>query len=474
MNPVSAVKILEREITPAELDRTRNGFDEHTVENGAQVQSHQRFTFAAQDCDKFVGCVSGIAHKNGDWFNGWCYITDLFLEKEYRKQGLGAQLLQTLEKTLSEHGIYNIFTWTAGYEAPGFYKKQGYTVFAELENWYSTGYSQIGLRKIMTKPNLLPPGFTLRNAAWTDLEAVADLIRAVCEADGDPDDAVPASELKSEWEANFNLDSDVWVVTDPSGKVVGYEEFYAHPGHASLQGDGYVHPQFNKMGIGTALLRALDQRARLEIARAEPDLRIYLRNFMTIGDDPGRSLHENEGFKAIRFNWSMRIKLDAPPPAPEFPEGVEIRPFVEAEHLYQVYEAIEEAFADHWGHIKPSFDEWKKRRMAPERYRPDLWFVAWHGNEIAGVSMCRMRSGIGWVGSLGVRRKWRKQGLGMALLLHSFGEFYKRGEKVVGLGVDASNPTGATRLYERAGMYVETEYVCYEKEYRSGRELDEE
>ena len=87
--------------------------------------------------------------------------------------------------------------------------------------------------------------------------------------------------------------------------------------------------------------------------------------------------------------------------------------------------------------------------------------------------MCRMRSGIGWVGSLGVRRKWRKQGLGMALLLHSFGEFYKRGETVVGLGVDASNPTGATRLYERAGMHIETEYVCYEKEYRSGRELQE-
>lgn len=322
--------------------------------------------------------------------------------------------------------------------------------------------------------NNLPPGFTLRNAAWTDLEAVTDLIRAVCEADGDPDDAVPVSELKSEWEANFNLDTDVWVVTDSTGKVVGYEEFFAHPGHASLQGDGYVHPQFNKMGIGTALLRALDQRARLEMNKAEPDLRVFLRNFMTIGDDPGRTLHENEGFKAIRFNWSMRIKLDGPPPAPEFPEGVEIRPFVEADHLYPAYEAIEEAFADHWGHIKPSFEEWKKKRLAPERYHPDLWFVAWHDNEIAGVSICRMRSGIGWVGSLGVRRKWRKQGLGMALLQHSFGEFYKRGETVIGLGVDASNPTGATRLYERAGMHIETEYVCYEKEYRPGREPGEE
>ena len=319
--------------------------------------------------------------------------------------------------------------------------------------------------------NILPTGYTLRAASWNDLDAVADLIRAVCEADGDPDDAVPASEIRSEWESDFDLDTDVWVVTDPTGKVVGYEEFFVRPGHASYQGDGYVHPQFEDRGVGTALLRALDERARREIPKAEPDLRIFLRNFMTAGDEKACALHENEGFKAVRYNWSMRITLEGPPPAPVFPAGVEIRPFVEADHLHPVYEAISESFADHWGFIKPPFDEWKQHRMAPDRYYPDLWFVSWAGDQIAGVSICRYRSGMGWVWSLGVRRPWRKQGLGMALLLHSFGEFYKRGQRVVGLGVDASNPTGATRLYERAGMHVETEYVCYEKEFHPGREI---
>jgi hypothetical protein len=40
--------------------------------------------------------------------------------------------------------------------------------------------------------------------------------------------------------------------------------------------------------------------------------------------------------------------------------------------------------------------------------------------------------------------------------------------------VDASNPTGATRLYKRVGMQVAGEYVLYEKELRPGRELEEE
>ena len=40
----------------------------------------------------------------------------------------------------------------------------------------------------------------------------------------------------------------------------------------------------------------------------------------------------------------------------------------------------------------------------------------------------------------------------------------------VRLAVDAANPTGATRLYQRAGMHVAAEYVIYEKVLRPGRE----
>ena len=82
----------------------------------------------------------------------------------------------------------------------------------------------------------------------------------------------------------------------------------------------------------------------------------------------------------------------------------------------------------------------------------------------------RSPAGIGWIRTLGVRPPWRKRGLGEALLLHSFGEFYKRGTKTIGLGVDAQNPTGATRLYQKVGMVAVSEFVTYEKGLRSGRE----
>ena len=121
-----------------------------------------------------------------------------------------------------------------------------------------------------------------------------------------------------------------------------------------------------------------------------------------------------------------------------------------------------------------TLEEWKHSRFDDPEFDPTLWPIAWDGDEVAGFSLNRYRMGIGWIRTLGVRRPWRKRGLGEALLLHSFGEFYRRGTKTIGLGVDAQNPTGATRLYQKAGMYAASEFVTYEKELRPGRDIDEE
>jgi mycothiol synthase len=61
------------------------------------------------------------------------------------------------------------------------------------------------------------------------------------------------------------------------------------------------------------------------------------------------------------------------------------------------------------------------------------------------------------------RRRWRKQGVGAALLGDAFGRFWERGERGVGLSVDADNDTGAFQLYERAGMAPVLGWVMYEK-----------
>jgi mycothiol synthase len=322
---------------------------------------------------------------------------------------------------------------------------------------------------------LLDPSLRLRPAAWTDLAATAQLIYEVCAADGDTAVAVTPEELKHEWEApGFQLERDTFIVESADGRLVGFEEFNNDHAHALLQTDGYVHTDFKGRGIGTTLLRRVEIRAREEMALAEPDVRVALRSIIDNRDPASHELHRNEGYEPLRYHWRMEIVLDGPPAEPTFPSGIELRPFLKGEDDVPVWQAQNEAWRDHWDSHDVTLEEWRRSRFGDPEFDPSLWAIAWDGAEVAGFSLNRYRMGIGWIRTLGVRRPWRKRGLGEALLLHSFGEFYRRGMKTIGLGVDAQNPTGATRLYKKVGMYAASEFVTYEKELRAGRPVDEE
>ena len=68
---------------------------------------------------------------------------------------------------------------------------------------------------------------------------------------------------------------------------------------------------------------------------------------------------------------------------------------------------------------------------------------------------------------LGVRRPWRRRGLGTALLRHSFRELRARGCERARLMVDGENLTGAVQLYERAGMRILWRADVWRKELRA-------
>ncbi|HEX2622542.1 MAG TPA: GNAT family N-acetyltransferase, partial [Phototrophicaceae bacterium] len=102
-------------------------------------------------------------------------------------------------------------------------------------------------------------------------------------------------------------------------------------------------------------------------------------------------------------------------------------------------------------------------------FNASLYHIAWDGDQVAGISFCTINPAEpenGWVDTLGVRRAWRKQGLGMALLRYSFYQFQQRGLKRSGLGVDASSKTNAVSLYERGGMHIRNEAITYRKVLR--------
>jgi ribosomal protein S18 acetylase RimI-like enzyme len=175
----------------------------------------------------------------------------------------------------------------------------------------------------------------------------------------------------------------------------------------------------------------------------------------------------------------MAIKMEAPPSEPTWPDGITVRAFDRQRDAHALVHAIREAFNDHWGHVERPYEEvyeeWVTRMDEDPSFDPSLWFMAVDGEEIVGFSNCYDVTGEGIdvaaVEELGVRRPWRRRGIALALLQHSFGELYRRGQKTVTLWVDVESLTGATQLYEKAGMRVRHRSDHYEKMLRPGKDI---
>jgi mycothiol synthase len=301
----------------------------------------------------------------------------------------------------------------------------------------------------------LPEGFRLRAAEPADVELAAAIVRAEeKELRGRSDWG--ATEMNAFWRS-ADLDGGTWIVETRGGTPAAFAATIERGD--SVDCWAAVHPQFSSRGLATALLARVEQRAREQRARV-------LKTGMFAENAAAARLLERLGFREARHYYQMRIALDPPPEPPEWPRDIGPSTF-RAGDARAFHAALHDAFAQEWGFHSIPFEEWKRTRLEAPDTDTSLWFLARAGDEVAGVARCAANHhGGGWIAALGVRKPWRRRGVGLALLRHAFVEFHRRGEPHVGLGVDAENPTGATRLYERAGMSVVTEDIVYAKELR--------
>jgi len=297
----------------------------------------------------------------------------------------------------------------------------------------------------------LPEGFRVRAAAAADAPAISELMIAADTVVQGWSDST-ALELV-EWWRMTDLGTNSWVVEDDS--VAAYGVVIPHG--ATAETDAFVHPAKTGLGLGSWLLRRGEERVR-ELGFAT------VLTWCLAPDAGARALFERSGYREVRRFYRMLVEHEGEPPPPDWPEGFRVSTF-ELGDAKGFHAALDEAFAEEWNFASEPFDSWAERRINVPEFDPTLWFIVREGNEIAGVLRGDPeRGGTGWVGALGVRPRWRKRGLGLALLRHAFGEYYRRGHSRVGLGVDARNPTGATRLYERAGMHATYEAIAFKKE----------
>jgi len=297
-----------------------------------------------------------------------------------------------------------------------------------------------------------PEGFTARPLEPVDAPAAAALLLTYDEAHlGEVIDRLSEQDVL-DWWGFYDLERESMALHGPTALAAfGLMNVRADD---VLELDGYVHPERCGLGLGSFLLEWAEESAH----GASRRLRVA-----TVPADPASApLVEGRGYRPVRHFYRMVADLPEPPPTAEWPPGFEVSMLQEGEERL-LYEAIEEAFAEEWGRPPRSFEDWQQTVFAQEAFDPSLCFLVRRKDEVAAAEMCSRRFGMGFVNSIGVRKPWRRRGLGRALLLHGFSKLYERGERRIGLGVDAENPTGATRLYESAGMRVAWQATVYEE-----------
>jgi mycothiol synthase len=276
----------------------------------------------------------------------------------------------------------------------------------------------------------------LRELRDDDAQRVAELF---VEAFGDAR-RLDAHEIRS-WLRNTELKPEWLRVLEDGDGVVGYGDIVVEGGEVALDvaapGRWEV---FFEWAEGEARRRGLGR------------VRVYVPAGHELAD-----VASARGYRLWRSSYTMEIALDEPPPDVHVPDGIDVRSYDGADAA-ALRAAIDDAFADDPFHHPLSEGGFREFYLGARGFDPTLWLLAWDGRELAGFVLAfAERVGepdLGWVGTLGVRGRWRRRGLGEALLRAAFRDLHGRGLRGVGLGVDAENVTGALRLYERVGMRV--------------------
>jgi ribosomal protein S18 acetylase RimI-like enzyme len=142
----------------------------------------------------------------------------------------------------------------------------------------------------------------------------------------------------------------------------------------------------------------------------------------------------------------LRRDLTASLPAPQWPADIRLDHY--REELAPAIHAVLRMTQDQGGGRVASLAQWQHRFVTDAEFDPTLCLVASNSDGILGVAQCWTSA---FIKNLSVHPCAQGQGLGRALLLHTFEVFKQRGEPYVDLKVRESN-LRARQLYESAGM----------------------
>jgi ribosomal protein S18 acetylase RimI-like enzyme len=258
---------------------------------------------------------------------------------------------------------------------------------------------------------------------------------------------------------NFDAQEDIVLVENEEGPLAFALAFW----YRELRGDLILRqlvrvlPQWRDYGIEQALFEWVEGHL-LAKPIGEVEGEIYLSSSAVSTEEDRIEQLKTNGYTPARYFFEMVRPLDEPIPDRPLPVELEVRP-THPEHHRKIFAASDEAFQDHWGHV-PLTENMIREWMDSPEFQPELWQVAWDGDQVAGMVLNYIRHDEnerfnrlrGYTEDISVRRPWRQRGLATALLARSLKLLKQQGMQEAALGVDTENLSGALQLYERLGF----------------------
>jgi GNAT superfamily N-acetyltransferase len=322
------------------------------------------------------------------------------------------------------------------------------------------------------------PGLTLRPyAGEQDLPIIVDIINREFEANGVPfrEDTGHVRAWYSNPSPSFDPFRDVTIAEVDGVPVAQCDRSWVdttlEPMMREYRMGGSVLPEWQHKGIGTALLHHNQEKSReLALAHGGSLPRVF-GSWTSDRQAGGVALLTENGFEEVRHFFEMTRPLNEPIPDVVVPDGLEVRP-VRPDEYRKIWQADVEAFKDHWGGFEDSEESYQRWISRPD-FDTSLWVVLFDGENVAGASINAVskeeneKLGInrGWLHSVFTTREYRRRGIAHATVTASLKLLKERGYDTAILGVDATNPTGALRVYEGVGFSVAERSTAWRKPF---------
>ncbi|MBD1541599.1 GNAT family N-acetyltransferase [Arthrobacter sp. IA7] len=336
------------------------------------------------------------------------------------------------------------------------------------------------------------PGLHWRSAGPADLDAWAALVARTAAVE-QPVWFERRADLEQIMESKNNpVGPNTVLGLDSDGVLRAYARLTKNKDGAKAHGFCAVDPQWQRRGVGSALLSWLEARTRqrfredavavqgsagpggAESGVAEPDNAVpvpRLRVFIEQKQQHQCVLLQESGYEVVRYYNEMHRLLSAPLPEAPLDHGLELVP-MEPGLSEALRLAHNQVFADHWGSEPRDEESWGFVVNDPLA-RPDLSAVVLESltGEIAGYQLASydpdntVARGFseGYTDLLGVRREFRGRGIAQALLADAMRRFAAAGLDKASLDVDSENPTGAMALYRKMGYVPVNTSLAWDK-----------